>query len=156
AAVAPRLPGARARWPCATPATRRQAQDARAPGRRTPPLGDRGAGPARVGPGQLDASRGGRPLGPHPRPAHQPRRRPTPLPPPRPPSRSAHVSLAPRPRSQATAGPRGPGRAHQGAATAELVWLSQDEARLPLVPTLARTLGVTGHRPEVGTRDQKG
>lgn len=34
--------------------------------------------------------------------------------------------------------------------------LSQDEARLPLVPTLARTLGVKGHRPEVGTRDNKG
>lgn len=34
--------------------------------------------------------------------------------------------------------------------------LSQDEARLPLVPTLAATLGVKGHRPEVGTRDNKG
>lgn len=34
--------------------------------------------------------------------------------------------------------------------------LSQDEARLPLVPTLARTLGVKGHRPAVGTRDNKG
>ncbi len=34
--------------------------------------------------------------------------------------------------------------------------LSQDEARVPLVPTLARTLGVKGHRPEVGTRDNKG
>lgn len=34
--------------------------------------------------------------------------------------------------------------------------LSQDEARLPLVPTLARTLGVKGHRPEIGTWDNKG
>ncbi len=34
--------------------------------------------------------------------------------------------------------------------------LSQDEARLPLVPTLAAMLGVKGHRPEVGTRDNKG
>lgn len=33
--------------------------------------------------------------------------------------------------------------------------LSQDEARFPLVPTLAATLGVKGHRPEVGTRDNK-
>jgi transposase len=34
--------------------------------------------------------------------------------------------------------------------------LSQDEARFPLVPTLAATLGVKGHRPHVGTRDNKG
>ena len=34
--------------------------------------------------------------------------------------------------------------------------LSQDEARLPMVPTLARTLGVKRHRPVVGTRDDKG
>jgi transposase len=34
--------------------------------------------------------------------------------------------------------------------------LSQDEARLPLGPTLSRTLGVQGHRPEVGTRDNQG
>jgi hypothetical protein len=33
--------------------------------------------------------------------------------------------------------------------------LSQDEARLPMVPTLAATLGVKGHRPTVGTRDCK-
>ena len=33
--------------------------------------------------------------------------------------------------------------------------LSQDEARFPLVPTLAATLGVKGHRPVVGTRDCK-
>jgi transposase len=36
------------------------------------------------------------------------------------------------------------------------VLLSQDEARFPLVPTLAATLGVKGHRPEVGTKDNKG
>lgn len=33
--------------------------------------------------------------------------------------------------------------------------LSQDEARFPMVPTLAATLGVKGHRPHVGTRDSK-
>lgn len=33
--------------------------------------------------------------------------------------------------------------------------LSQDEARFPLVPTLGRTLGVKGHRPKVGTWDNK-
>ena len=33
--------------------------------------------------------------------------------------------------------------------------LSQDEARFPMVPTLAATLGVKGHRPIVGTRDCK-
>jgi transposase len=35
------------------------------------------------------------------------------------------------------------------------VLLSQDEARFPMVPTLAATLGVKGHRPKVGTRDSK-
>ncbi len=34
--------------------------------------------------------------------------------------------------------------------------MSQDEARFPLVPTLAATLAVKGHRPEVGTWDNKG
>lgn len=33
--------------------------------------------------------------------------------------------------------------------------LSQDEARFPMVPTLAATLGVKGHRPVIGTRDCK-
>jgi transposase len=33
--------------------------------------------------------------------------------------------------------------------------LSQDEARFPMVPTLAATLGVKGHRPVVGTWDCK-
>ena len=33
--------------------------------------------------------------------------------------------------------------------------MSQDEARFPMVPTLAATLGVKGHRPLVGTRDNK-
>jgi transposase len=33
--------------------------------------------------------------------------------------------------------------------------LSQDEARFPMVPTLRATLGVKGHRPVVGTRDNK-
>jgi len=35
------------------------------------------------------------------------------------------------------------------------VLLSQDEARFPLVPTLRTTLGVKGHRPRVGTWDNK-
>jgi hypothetical protein len=35
------------------------------------------------------------------------------------------------------------------------VLLSQDEARLPLVPTLRATLGVKGYRPTVGTWDNK-
>lgn len=33
--------------------------------------------------------------------------------------------------------------------------VSQDEARFPLVPTLPTTLGVKGHRPVVGTWDNK-
>ena len=36
-----------------------------------------------------------------------------------------------------------------------MVLLSQDEARFQMVPTLAATLGVKGHRPVVGTRDCK-
>ena len=43
----------------------------------------------------------------------------------------------------------------KGAEAGELVLLSQDEARFPMVPTLAATLGVKGHRPVVGTRDCK-
>jgi hypothetical protein len=35
------------------------------------------------------------------------------------------------------------------------VLLSQDEARVQMVPTLVATLGVKGHRPMVGTRDCK-
>jgi transposase len=41
----------------------------------------------------------------------------------------------------------------QRAEAGELVLLSQDEARFPMVPTLGPTLGVKGHRPIVGTRD---
>jgi transposase len=41
------------------------------------------------------------------------------------------------------------------AEAGELVLLSQDEARSPMVPTLTATLGVKGHRPTVGTRDCK-
>ena len=33
--------------------------------------------------------------------------------------------------------------------------MSQDEARFPMVPTRAATLGVKGHRPTVGARDCK-
>jgi transposase len=42
------------------------------------------------------------------------------------------------------------------AEAGELVLLSQDEARFPMVPTLTATLGVKGRRPEVGTWDNKG
>jgi transposase len=41
------------------------------------------------------------------------------------------------------------------AEAGQLVLLSQDEARFPMVPTLGATLGVKGHRPLVGTRDNK-
>jgi transposase len=41
------------------------------------------------------------------------------------------------------------------AEAGELVLLSQDEGRFPMVPTLGPTLGVKGHRPLVGTRDCK-
>jgi transposase len=41
------------------------------------------------------------------------------------------------------------------AEVGEIVLLSQDEARFPLVPTLRATLGVKGHRPQVPTRDNK-
>jgi transposase len=41
------------------------------------------------------------------------------------------------------------------AEAGELVLLSQDEARFPMVPTLGTTLGIKGHRPTVGTRDCK-
>src|SRR5262249_56261789 len=52
-------------------------------------------------------------------------------------------------------GQGGPGRVEKGALAGELVYLSQDEARFQMVPTLAATLGVKGHRPVVGTRDCK-
>src|SRR5512135_1977030 len=41
------------------------------------------------------------------------------------------------------------------AEAGEMVLLSQDEARFPMVPTPGATLGVKGHRPAVGTRDCK-
>ena len=41
------------------------------------------------------------------------------------------------------------------AEAGRLVLLSQDEARFPMVPTLATTLGVKGFRPTVGTWDCK-
>src|SRR5262245_51328038 len=55
----------------------------------------------------------------------------------------------PRPR------PRTTWRGSKKAEAGELVLLSQDEARFPMVPTLGPTLGVKGHRPVVGTRDCK-
>jgi transposase len=41
------------------------------------------------------------------------------------------------------------------AQAGEITLLSQDEARFPMVPTLAATLGVKGHRPTAPTRDCK-
>ncbi len=41
------------------------------------------------------------------------------------------------------------------ALASELVLLSQEEARFPMAPTLCRTLDVKGHRPVVGTWDNK-
>jgi transposase len=41
------------------------------------------------------------------------------------------------------------------AKAGELVLLSQDEARFPMVPTLCQQLGVKGHRPLVPSRDDK-
>ena len=41
------------------------------------------------------------------------------------------------------------------AQAGEIVLLSQDEARFPMVPTTTATLGVKGHRPVVGTWDCK-
>src|SRR5262249_53667100 len=41
------------------------------------------------------------------------------------------------------------------AEAGEVVLLSQDEARFPMGPTLGAALGVKGHRPTVGTRDNK-
>jgi transposase len=41
------------------------------------------------------------------------------------------------------------------AEAGEIVLLSQDEARFPMVPTLQATLGVKGHRPQVGSWDCK-
>jgi hypothetical protein len=61
--------------------------------------------------------------------------------------------LARRP-GQAGPGAGGPGPPKKGAA-GELVLLSPDETRFQMVPTLAATLGVKGHRPVVGTRDCK-
>lgn len=43
----------------------------------------------------------------------------------------------------------------QKAEAGELVLLSQDEARFPMIPTMGRTLGVKGPRPVVGTQDCK-
>ena len=43
----------------------------------------------------------------------------------------------------------------ENAQAGEIVLLSQDEARFPMVPTVQATLGVKGHRPQVGTWDCK-
>src|SRR5262249_8993387 len=68
---------------------------------------------------------------------------------------SPHVPLPARQPRQAGEGQGGPGRSKKKAADGEIVLLSQDEARVQMVPTLQTTLGVKGHRPLVGTRDCK-
>src|SRR5262249_47536690 len=65
------------------------------------------------------------------------------------------LSLPARQPPEAGSGQGGTGRPGKRAAAGELVLLSQDEARFPMVPTLAAALGVKGHRPLVGTRDCK-
>src|SRR5262249_43929114 len=67
----------------------------------------------------------------------------------------ADLPLPARRPPQAGPGQGGLDRPGKRAAAGELVLLSQDEARFPMVPTLAATLGVKGHRPLVGTRDNK-
>jgi hypothetical protein len=44
-------------------------------------------------------------------------------------------------------------RSSNKAQAGELVWRSQDEARVSMIPTLRTTLGLTGHRPIVGNLD---
>src|SRR4029079_15266203 len=66
-----------------------------------------------------------------------------------------HLPLPARRSGPASRRPRRPGRAEKKAQAGELVLLSQDEARFPMVPTMCRTLGVKGHRPVVGTWDCK-
>src|SRR5438270_337207 len=60
-----------------------------------------------------------------------------------------------RPPRRPEPAPPGDRRAKKKAEAGEIVLLSQDEARFPMVPTLQATLGVKGHRPKVGTRDCK-
>src|SRR5206468_9585928 len=77
------------------------------------------------------------------------------LPQARDPPLSADLSLPAGRPGEAGRGTGGASRAEKGAESGELVLLSQDEARCPMVPTLCATLGVKGHRPAVGTRDCK-
>src|SRR5512144_2482743 len=49
----------------------------------------------------------------------------------------------------------GVGCTQKKAEAGECILLSQDEARFPMVPTLRTPLGVKGHRPLVGTWDNK-
>ena len=131
--------------------------DPRRPGRRGPPLGHRRAGQAGAGPGQLDPRGTGRPPATRPTASGPPAvGRAALLPQDRHPPVPADLPLPARRPGQAEPRPRRTsGRPGKRAAAGELVLLSQDEARFPMVPTLAATLGVKGHRPMVGTRDCK-
>ena len=109
--------------------------DPRRPGRRGPPLGHRGAGRRRGWTGPTGPTRSwpttcSRPTasGPAARPcsAFCRKHRHPPLP--------ADLPLPAGRPGQAGRGPGGPGRPEKGAEAGELVLLSQDEARFPMVP----------------------
>ena len=155
-ALAQRLPRRRPRRPPAPQGQGARPGDPGRPGRRDPPLGHRGAGRAGARPGQLDPRGTGRP--PVQDPGHL-------APAARPCSGSAasigirlyrptYRFLRGDPDKQAEAREE-LAELREKAEAGELVLLSQDEARFPMVPTLAATLGVKGHRPMVGTRDCK-
>ena len=121
-------------------------------GRRDPPLGDRGAGRARARPGQLDPRRTGRPPEEGPRHLGQPLGHAAVLPQARHPALPPHVPLiCGATRSKQAEAAEELADLGTKAEAGELVLLSQDEARFPMVPTLGATLGVKGHRPRVGT-----
>src|SRR5262249_2814896 len=108
-----------------------------------------------AGPGRLDPRGTGRPPPQDPRPPHLPLGRAALLRQDRHPRLSADLPLPARRPGQAGPGQAGDRRAQKKAEAGEIVLLSQDEARFPMVPTLGPTLGVKGHRPMAATRDCK-
>ena len=135
----------RPRRPAAPQGQGQAPADPRRPGRRDPPLGHRGAGRAGAGPGQLDPRGAGRPPVQDPRHPDLPqsamqrfcrKHRHPPVP--------ADLPLPAGRPGEAGRGPGGAGRAEKGAEAGELVLLSQDEARFPMVPTLGGDAGGQG------------
>jgi transposase len=112
------------------------------------------AGHPGAGPGQLDARGVGRPPEEDSRDRHLPLRRAAVLLPHRDSPVPPHLPLPAGRRGQAGEGEGGLGRAEKKAAGG-LLLQCQEEGRFQMVPTLAATLGVKGHRPVVGTRDRK-